>query len=93
MLAVNQDKIDKSIGHMVQDRASAFLAPLVFIGHRLGLYRAVHWLQDERRRNAVIRELNQLSDHYLDDVGINRSDIDAIADAMVKHLRESRYDT
>lgn len=89
MLAVNQDKIDKSV---VQNLGSAFLAPLVFIGHWLGFYRAVHWLQDEGRRNATIRELSLLSDHYLNDVGIKRSDIDSIADEMVKRLREGVYD-
>jgi uncharacterized protein YjiS (DUF1127 family) len=89
MLTVNQDKIDRSI---VQGLGSAFLAPLVFIGDWLGLYKAFHWLQDERRRNAVIRELNLVSDYYLNDVGIKRSDIDSIADEMVKRLREGVYD-
>ncbi len=92
MLAVHQDNAEKSIGHMLQDLVGAIPASLVFVGHRLGLYGVVHWLQDEWRRDAAIRELNRLDDHYLDDVGIDRNDIDWIVDATVKRLRESRYD-
>lgn len=90
MLAVNQDKVEKPIGHMLQDLGGAFLVPLIFFGRRLGIYRAVCWLQDERRRTALINELNRLDDHYLRDVGIERCDIDTIADTMVRRLRESR---
>jgi len=90
MFAVDQDKVDKSIGRMLQDLGGAFLAPLAHIGSRLGFYKVIRWLQDEWRRGAVIRELNRLNDHYLDDIGINRSNIDSIVDAMLKRLRENR---
>jgi len=89
MLAVNQNRVERSIGYLRPDLGGAFPAALALIGNRL--YRVVCWLQDERRRGAAIRELNRLNDHYLDDVGINRSDIDWFADDMVKRLRNSRY--
>jgi hypothetical protein len=57
MLAVDQDRVDRSIGHLLQDLAGAFLAPLRFIGGGLGLYKAFRWLQEERLRIATIREL------------------------------------
>jgi uncharacterized protein YjiS (DUF1127 family) len=90
MLAVHQAKAEKSIGHMLRDLGGAFLPPLALIGNRLGFYKVICWLQDEWRRSVAIRELSRLNDHYLHDIGINRSDIDWIADAMVKRLRESR---
>jgi uncharacterized protein YjiS (DUF1127 family) len=89
MFALDQGNVDKSIRRL-QDLGSAFLAHLPDIGSRLGFHKVIRWLQDEWRRGAVIRELNRLNDHYLDDIGINRNDIDSIADTMVKRLRESR---
>ena len=62
--------------------------PLVVISDGLGVRRGVRWLQDDWRRHATIRELNRLSDHELNDVGIKRSDIALIADEMVKQWRE-----
>jgi len=88
MLAVNQDKMEKSIGHMLQDLGGAFLAPLALIGNGLGFYKVICWLQDEWRWNATIRELNRLNDHYLDDIGIRRSYINLRDDELVKRLRE-----
>ncbi len=90
MFAVNQDKVEKSVGHVLQDFGGTLLAPLTFIGHQLGLYSVVCWFQDERRRSVLIDELSRLDDYYLRDVGIDRSDIEEIADAMVKRLRRSR---
>ena len=90
MFTVNQDKVDTSIGHALQDLAGAFLAPLRFIGGGLGLYKVFRWLHDERLRIATIRELHRLNDDYLDDMGIKRSDIRTIVNAMVKRLRERR---
>jgi len=86
MLVVHQSNAEKSIGQMLQDLVGAIPASLVFIGHRLGLYRVVHWLQDERRRGAAIRELNRLNDHHLDDVGINRNDIDWTVDVSFHRM-------
>ena len=86
MFAVDQDRVSKSI----KDLAGAFLGRLVHVGSRLGFFKVVRWLQDEWRRGVAIRELNRLNDHYLDDIGIDRSDIDSFVDTMVKRLRESR---
>ncbi|WP_189401829.1 MULTISPECIES: DUF1127 domain-containing protein [unclassified Mesorhizobium] len=58
------------------------------VGRVLG--KLVGWCQDEVFRIAAIDELNRLNDHYLEDVGIDRSDIGPIVDATVKRLRESR---
>ena len=85
MFAIDQDRVEKSIGHM----RAGLVSGLLFIGHQLRLGRVVCWLQDEGERAAVIRELSQLNDHYLRDVGINRSEIEEIADAMVRRRRES----
>lgn len=90
MLAVHQAKAEKSIGQMLQDLGGAFLPPLALIGNRLGFYQVICWLRDEWRRSVVIRELSRLNDYCLHDIGIDRSDIDVIADAMVKRLREGR---
>ena len=54
------------------------------------LWKVAGWWQDEVLRIAMINELNRLNDHYLEDAGIDRSDIGSIVDATVKHLRESR---
>ncbi|WP_189546089.1 DUF1127 domain-containing protein [Mesorhizobium sp. M2E.F.Ca.ET.209.01.1.1] len=58
------------------------------VGRVLG--KLVGWCQDEVFRIAAIEELTRLNDHYLEDVGIDRSDIGPIVDATVKRLRESR---
>ncbi len=89
-VAVNQDKVDKSIGRVPRDLGGAFLGQLAFIDDRLRLSKVFRWLQDEVRRNATIRELNLLSDYCLDDIGIKRSE--SIADAMLRRLREGAYD-
>jgi uncharacterized protein YjiS (DUF1127 family) len=90
MLAVSQDKVIKSVSHVLNGIAGAVFAPLGFIGDELGL-KVFRWLQYERLRNATIRELNRLNDDYLDDIGIKRRDIRPIVNAMVKRLRERRY--
>lgn len=90
MFAVNQDRMEKSIGHMRQHLGIGFLAQLSFIGHWLGLYSAIDRIRDERRRTVLIDELSRLDDYYLRDVGIDRSEIEGIADAMVKRVRKSR---
>ena len=90
MLAVNQDNVEKSVGQMLQGLAGALVGPLVFVGRRLGIWETICWFQDERRRAAMIHELSRLNDHYLRDVGIYRSEIEEVADAMVRRRRESR---
>lgn len=92
MIAVDQDQPGTFTARRLQDFGGAVLAPLAVIGNRLGFCKAICWLQDERWRGAVIRELNRLNDHYLDDIGVNRSDIDSIVDAMVRRRRERRYE-
>lgn len=88
MFAVHQDKLDRLTGHMPQESGGAVLAPLALIGNRLGFHKAIRRFQDERRRRAMIRELNRLNDYYLDDIGIDRSEIDSIAAAAVERLRK-----
>ena len=80
MVAVKQDNVSFGGG---------LLVPLVLTGR--GLSKAFRWLQDELRWKATIRELNLMSDHYLDDVGITRSDIDLVAYEMLKPLRDGRH--
>jgi uncharacterized protein YjiS (DUF1127 family) len=75
MFAANQDKADRSIGRVLKDVGRAFLEQLVFIGDQLGLLNVFRWLKDEWRLNAAIRELSRLNDHYLDDIGIRRSEL------------------
>jgi uncharacterized protein YjiS (DUF1127 family) len=72
------------VGHVWRRRLSAI--GLVF-------YKTTWWVRDEIRRTVVIGELIRLNDHYLDDVGINRSDIESIADTMVRGMRENRNRT
>ena len=40
--------------------------------------RASRWLRDVSRRNAVINELDRLSDRELADIGLNRSEIHTV---------------
>ena len=84
MLAVDQDRIEKSISHVLQDVGGALLAPLALICN--GSYRVIRWLQDEWRLNATNRELSRLNERYLDDIGIRRS-IDLRHDELIKRLR------
>jgi len=87
MIAVNQDEADRSIGRVLKAVGGAFLEQLVFIGDRLALCKVFRWLRDEARRNAMIRELNLLSDYCLDDIGIGRRYVDLRTDDLVKRLR------
>jgi uncharacterized protein YjiS (DUF1127 family) len=48
----------------------------------------VQGLVDRSRRRRAIRELRELGDHRLRDIGIEPGQIEAIADDMVKRLRE-----
>ena len=40
--------------------------------------RFARYIATWRKHRAVIKELNRLSDHELQDIGINRSDIDRL---------------
>ena len=91
MIPSNRARLEPAAKHPIY-LAGAFLAPLRFIGGGLGLYKAFRWLQEERLRIATIRELDRLSDDYLDDVGIKRKDIRPIVSAMVKRIRDRRRD-
>ena len=86
MFAVNQDKADKSPSRTLKDLRSALLAQLAVIDDRFGVCRIFHWLRDEARRNAMMRELNLLDDHCLDDLGL-RHPVDQRTDDLVKRLR------
>lgn len=41
---------------------------------------AVRWLADLPRRRAVLAELNELSEHELADIGLNRSELTRVFD-------------
>jgi uncharacterized protein YjiS (DUF1127 family) len=86
MFAVHQDEAGKSSERIARYLGDAFLKQLVFRRLRLNPWRLFRRLRDEARRNATIRELNMLSDHYLDDVAVRRR-IDLRADDLVKRLR------
>jgi uncharacterized protein YjiS (DUF1127 family) len=51
---------------------------------------AIGWLRDQWRRRAVIGELNRLNDHFLRDIGIERGEIESVAETMVKRSRANR---
>ena len=87
MFATKQDKADRSIGRVLKGVGGAFLERLVLIGDQLGLLNVLRWLQVEWRLNAAIRELRRLNDHYLDDIGIERSSIDLRENELIKRLR------
>jgi hypothetical protein len=82
VFAVNQDKADKSAGRVLKDLRGAFLEQLAVID----VFKVFRWLQDETRRNALMRELNLLNDYCLDDIGIRRP-FDQRTDDLVKRLR------
>ena len=86
MFAVNPVKADRSTGQLVNHFGGTFLGQLVFMADRLDPWRLFRRFQDNAGPNATIRELNLLSDHYLDDVGVRRS-VDRRADDLVKRLR------
>ncbi len=44
------------------------------------LSNAVRWLADLPRRRAVLAELNELSEHELADIGLNRSELNRVFD-------------
>ena len=50
----------------------------------------VVWLRDQWRRRAVIGELSRLNDHHLRDIGIERGEIESVAETMVKRSRANR---
>ena len=86
MFAVNQDKADEFPGRTLKALGDALLAQLAVIDDRLNVSRIFRWLRDEARRNAMMRELNLLNDHCLDDLGVRRP-IDQRTDDLVKRLR------
>ena len=86
MFAVNQGKVDKSVGRRLKELCGAFLDQLAAMGVRFGLPNFVRWLQGEAQRNAMLRELNLLNDHCLNDIG-RRRPLDQKTDDLVKRLR------
>src|SRR5215510_330819 len=92
MLAIDHDNVEYPTSVLPKIRRG-IVAPLMFIGRRLGLDRVVNWIQDEMARASAVRELSRLDDHYLRDIGIHRADIDDIADEMVMCRFNSRADT
>jgi uncharacterized protein YjiS (DUF1127 family) len=49
--------------------------------------RVGRWLRDVSRRNAVINELDRLSDRELADIGLNRSEIRAVFSMAARDAR------
>ena len=86
MFAVNRDKVDKYSGQRLNELCGAFLDQLAAMGVRFGLPNFVRWLQGEAQRNAMLRELNLLNDHCLNDIG-RRRPLDQKTDDLVKRLR------
>ena len=86
MSAVNQDKVDRSSGRRLKELYGAFLDQLAAPGGRFGLTSFVRWLQDEAQRKAMLRELNLLNDHCLNDIGRGRP-LDQKTDDLVRRLR------
>jgi len=86
MFAVDQDNADESPGLTLKDLRGALLTQLAIIDDRFGVCRVYRWLRDEARRNAIVRELNLLDDHCLDDLGLRRP-FDQRTDDLVKRLR------
>jgi uncharacterized protein YjiS (DUF1127 family) len=86
MFAVNQDKANESPGLALKDLCAALLAQRAVLDDRFGVCRIFRWLRDEARRNAMMRELNLLDDHCLDDLGFRRP-FDQRNDDLVKRLR------
>ena len=86
MFAVNQGKVDKSVGRRLKELCGATLGQLAVIDDRLGLRKLVRWLHDEAGRNATLRELNLLDDRCLDDIG-RRRPLDQKTNDLVKRLR------
>jgi uncharacterized protein YjiS (DUF1127 family) len=86
MFAVNQDRADKPIGQVMSYLSGVLLGQLVSMADRIDSWRLLRRSCDEARRDATIRELNLLSDYYLDDVGVSRS-VDLRADDLVRRLR------
>ena len=84
MLIANQNRAN-GLPRLLHDLSGAALALLVSIGN------VFRWFQYEWRGNLAIRELNRLSDHQLNDIGIKRSDIDPVVDELLKRVREGRY--
>lgn len=51
---------------------------------------AVQWIRDLPRRQAVLTELAQLSDHELSDIGLARSELSRVFDRDFASQRASR---
>lgn len=86
MFAVNQDKTDESPGQTPKDFRGALPVPLAVIDDWFGVARIFRWLRDEAQHSALMRELNLLNDHCLDDLGVRRP-FDQRTDDLVKRLR------
>ena len=85
MNAFNLARADRAVGQSLKGLAGECLGQLVLVAGRLNPWRLLHRFQDEAQRNETIGELNLLSDHYLDDVGMKRR-TDLRTDNLVKRL-------
>ena len=54
------------------------------------LVAAVRWVAELPRRRAVLAELNELSDHELADIGLNRSELGRVFDPEFAAQRARR---
>jgi uncharacterized protein YjiS (DUF1127 family) len=85
MNAFNLARADRAVGQSLKGLAGECIGQLVLVAGRLNPWRLFHRFQDEAQRNETIGELNLLSDHYLDDVGMKRR-TDLRTDNLVKRL-------
>lgn len=54
---------------------------------RAQLARVFHWLRQQWRRGAAIRELQRIDDRQLRDMGIDRNGIEAVIDELMRRDR------
>jgi len=73
-IGVSRAEIDATAAFCCQEQPEASES----VWQRLGA-----WIARERRRRATVRELSAMSDELLADVGIERAEIAAVADALV----------
>jgi len=85
MIIANLAKVDRATANSVKFGGTS-LGHLIAIADWLDPSRLFRWFQDQAWANETRQELNLLSDHYLDDVGVRRS-VDPRADDLVRRLR------
>ena len=86
MIAIDLAKAGRAVGPSEDHLGSAFLGRLNRCVSRLDPRRLMRRIQDETRGHATRRELDLLSDYYLDDIDVRRT-VDPKAHDLVNRLR------